>query len=302
AFAVLHHDKPALQSFGMANGACRHVSCGGLKHLFHEHRAVREASVFAIGGDRPGRCIDDMELLRTLALISRHRPTSQRLIGGAIGIGYMQIPRRVDYGLRVRPVACRGRIHLPMRCDGARYQYSCYAYCYIDSLHDPVCCSRRDDVALAESLVQQGIELGPNLIFLGTGEVAGVAAVCDFGGRSFWLMMIEIEVAPAARSGKALGILDRCVGAIERSGEIAPPRRLGSRTVGVLPRQRELQLLENVPIRGNPSAESDRRRQCTGAADGPASARCCSRATGRGRPLRLRRSQLTRSLPEVLDA
>src|SRR5262245_21659261 len=89
---------------------------------------------------------------------------------------------------------------------------------------------------VAESLVQQRIELGPNLIFLGTAKVAGVAAIRDFGGRSFWLMMIEIEVAPAARSGKALGILDGRIGAIESAGEIAPARRLGSRTVAVLSR------------------------------------------------------------------
>src|SRR5215510_10237228 len=89
---------------------------------------------------------------------------------------------------------------------------------------------------VAESLVQQRIELGPDLVFLGTAKVAGVAAICDFGGRSFWLMMIEIEVAPAARSGKALGILDRHVGAVETPGEIAPPRRLRARTIGVLAR------------------------------------------------------------------
>src|SRR5262249_59061097 len=110
----------------------------------------------------------------------------------------MQIPRRVDYGLRVRPVACRGRIHLPMRCDGARYQYSCYAYCYIDSLHDPVCWSRRDDVPLAESLVQQGIELGPNLIFLGTRDGAGLAAVCDVGGRCVVLLLVDPDLSPSA--------------------------------------------------------------------------------------------------------
>src|SRR5262249_57694908 len=44
-------------------------------------------------------------------------------------------------------------------------------------------------------------ELGPDLVCLGTAKVAGVAAVCDFGGRSFWLMMIEIEVAPIKRIG-----------------------------------------------------------------------------------------------------
>src|SRR5262249_16092592 len=66
-----------------------------------------------------------------------------------------------------------------------------------------------------------------------------------FGSWSFWLMMIEIVVPPSAGVGIALGILDGRIAAIERSGEIAPPRRLGSRTVGVLPRQRELQVLEH---------------------------------------------------------
>src|SRR5262249_23248396 len=153
-------------------------------------------------------------------------------------------------------------------------------------------------------------------------------------------MMIEIEVAPAARSGKALGILDRHVGAVETPGEIAPPRRLRARTIGVLARQRELQLLEQDRPFGEfirlleylvcrlllekiiillnaglpalsrclhyphcesaatlprstlrtSSARPDRRRRRTRAADGLASARCCSRATARGRPLRLRRS------------
>src|SRR5215471_5482370 len=132
----------------MANGACRHLSCGRLKHLFHEHRAVRETSVLAIGGDGPGRCIDDMKLLRTLALVSCHRPASQRLIGGAIGIGYMQIPSHVDYGLRVRPAARRGRTHLPMRGDGEHCRYSCYADSYnLHGLHDPFLSSRRNDLS-----------------------------------------------------------------------------------------------------------------------------------------------------------
>src|SRR5262252_7581943 len=61
--AVLHHDEPALQSLGMADSACRHLSCRCLKHLLYEHRAVGETSVRAIGGDGPGRCIDDVELL-----------------------------------------------------------------------------------------------------------------------------------------------------------------------------------------------------------------------------------------------
>jgi hypothetical protein len=57
-------------------------------------------------------------------------------------------------------------------------------------------------------------------------------------------MMIEIEVAPAARSGKALGILDGHIGAIELSAEKTAPGRLGARTIGKLCWQCELQFLE----------------------------------------------------------
>src|SRR4029077_12412672 len=65
-----------------------------------------------------------------------------------------------------------------------------------------------------------------------------------FGSWSFWLKVIEVVVTPPSRIGIALGILDGDIGAIERPGEIAPPRRLCSRTIAVLSRQRELQLLE----------------------------------------------------------
>src|SRR5262245_19415465 len=81
---------------------------------------------------------------------------------------------------------------------------------------------------VAESLVQQRIELGPDLVFLGTAKVAGVAAIRGFGARSFWLMMIEIEVAPAARNGKALGIIDGHIRAVESAGGIAPPTKRSS--------------------------------------------------------------------------
>ena len=57
-------------------------------------------------------------------------------------------------------------------------------------------------------------------------------------------MMIEIVVAPPVGSGIALGILDRHICAVEWAREIAAPRRLDARTVVVLLRQRELQLLE----------------------------------------------------------
>src|SRR5262252_9103902 len=101
----------------MAHGACRHSRGGCLKHLFHEHRAVRETSVPAISSDSSRRCVDDMELLRTLALVRSHRPASQELIGAAIAMGYMQIPSRIDYSLRL-PVARRCPAYLPIRCDG----------------------------------------------------------------------------------------------------------------------------------------------------------------------------------------
>jgi hypothetical protein len=56
--------------------------------------------------------------------------------------------------------------------------------------------------------------------------------------------MVKIIEAPSS-IGVALGILDAHISAVPRSREIAPPRRLGARTVGVVRwRQRELQFLE----------------------------------------------------------
>src|SRR5215467_4298343 len=70
-----------------------------------------------------------------------------------------------------------------------------------------------------------------------------------FRSWSFWLMMIEVVIPPLSGVGITLAILDRHVGAIEGSGEIAAPRKLGARTIVVLTRQRELQLLEkNCPF------------------------------------------------------
>src|SRR5262245_39558151 len=95
--------------------------------------------------------------------------------------------------------------------------------------------ARRSHVA--ESLVQQRIELDPDVVFLGAGPVAvGAFVVCHgFGSWSFGLMMIEVEISPAAGVGKPLGILDGHVGAVERSGEIAAPRALDPRAIGLLP-------------------------------------------------------------------
>jgi len=119
-------------------GFARHFSGGCVKHLFDEHRAVREMPALAIGRDGPGQCIDDMELLRTLALVGGYRSASHGLIGGAIGIGYMQIASRVSDGLRFRPSVRRGRAHLPMDGGGGHCRYSCHANIYNVDLHDPV--------------------------------------------------------------------------------------------------------------------------------------------------------------------
>src|SRR5262245_38241544 len=95
-----------------------------------------------------------------------------------------------------------------------------------------------------KSLVQQGIELSPNLIFLCAGDVAigAFLQLFHFGSCSFLLMMCDVVVAPLSGIDIELRILDRHIGDIEGSGEIAPPRRLGSRTVCVLRWQRKLQL------------------------------------------------------------
>ena len=57
-------------------------------------------------------------------------------------------------------------------------------------------------------------------------------------------MVIEVVVAPPSGIGIALGIFHGYVGAVKRSGEVAPTRRLGSRTIRVLAWQGELKLLE----------------------------------------------------------
>src|ERR1700746_632650 len=75
----------------------------------------------------------------------------------------------------------------------------------------------------AESPIQQAIELRPNLVFLSVGYVAIGTFVfwLHSGSWRFRLMMIEIVVAPAARVGIALGILDGYISAIKGTREIA---------------------------------------------------------------------------------
>src|SRR5262249_407813 len=94
---VLHHDEPALERLCMADGTGRHFSCVRLEHFFYERRTIRESSVPAIGDDSPGRRIDVVNLLRSLALVSCYSPGSKELIDRAIVIGYVQIPICIDY-------------------------------------------------------------------------------------------------------------------------------------------------------------------------------------------------------------
>src|SRR5215470_18160811 len=84
--------------------------------------------------------------------------------------------------------------------------------------------------ATLRDLVQYAVELRPNLVSLGAGDVAKRAfRFClHLGGRSLWLVMIEIEVSPASGVGKALGVLDGHIRAIELAREITPSRRLRS--------------------------------------------------------------------------
>src|SRR5262245_9399699 len=76
-----------------------------------------------------------------------------------------------------------------------------------------------------ESLVQQRIELSPNVIFFCVGLMAigAFRLRFQFGGWSFGLMMIEIVVAPSSGIGMALGILDGHISAIPSSGKISSP-------------------------------------------------------------------------------
>ena len=66
--------KPALQCLGMAHCACLHRLGIGRKNLPHQHGAVGKTPIFAISGDRAGRRVDDVELLRTLALVGGDCP------------------------------------------------------------------------------------------------------------------------------------------------------------------------------------------------------------------------------------
>src|ERR1700731_3385283 len=111
---------------------------------------------------------------------------------------------------------------------------------------------RRCRAEFGELIVQQPVELRPDLILLRAGDMAKSAfLLClHLGGRSLRLEMIEIEV-PTPRVGKALRVLDGHVCAIERAREITSSRRLISRAIRVFPGQCELQLLEQDCALGN---------------------------------------------------
>src|SRR3546814_10334264 len=64
------------------------------------------------------------------------------------------------------------------------------------------------------------------------------------GRRCLWFVVIEVVVTPASGVGIALGILDRNVGTVPLSGEVASPGGLGARSIRVLGWERQLQFLE----------------------------------------------------------
>src|SRR5262249_38923555 len=177
-----------------------------------------------------------MELFRTPLLISCNGPASQQLICGAIVIGHMHSPACVDDGFDVRRTAYRSLVHLPMRGEGDHRQYSCRADRYdLGRPHDSVFSPARQR-QVAESLIQAGVELGPNLVFLAAGYMAVAVFFFLFhlGSLSFRLLMIKIVLPPPASVGVALRVLDGHVGAIQTPWEITPSRRFGSRTVRVV--------------------------------------------------------------------
>ena len=96
-------------------------------------------------------------------------------------------------------------------------------------------------------LVQNAVELRPNLVSLSGGDMAKCAFrfIFDFGDRSLRLVMIEIEEPPTGVVGKPLRVLDSRVRPVELAREITPSRRLRSRAIRVFTRPLgELQLLE----------------------------------------------------------
>src|SRR3546814_17480590 len=61
----------------------------------------------------------------------------------------------------------------------------------------------------------------------------------QLGRRCLWFVVIEVVVTPASGVGIALGILDRNVGTVPLSGEVASPGGLGARSIRVLGWERQ---------------------------------------------------------------
>ena len=97
-----------------------------------------------------------------------------------------------------------------------------------------------------KSVVQESIELGPDLILFGASNMAvraflfGLHLCC----RRLRLVVIEVEIAPPPCVSKALRIFDSYVCAIERAWEEPTPGGLGARSIRVLGWERQLQFLE----------------------------------------------------------
>src|SRR3546814_20593274 len=77
------------------------------------------------------------------------------------------------------------------------------------------------------------IELGPDVVLLRACHVAERAFGFgqQRGRRCLWFVVIEVVVTPASGVGIALGILDRNVGTVPLSGEVASPGGLGARSI-----------------------------------------------------------------------
>src|SRR3546814_13671594 len=85
----------------MADRARRHLPGRRLVHLLHQHSVVWELAGFLEGIDRSWRCVDNVELVRALALIGQYRPSAQVPIGPEIVFRHMHLPVCINDGLGV---------------------------------------------------------------------------------------------------------------------------------------------------------------------------------------------------------
>src|SRR5262247_2343604 len=87
-----------------------------------------------------------------------------------------------------------------------------------------------------KSVVQESIELGPDIILFGAGNMAVRAFLfgLHFCCRRLRLVVIEVKITPPICVSKALRIFDSYVCAIERAWEEPTPGGLGARSIRVL--------------------------------------------------------------------